>query len=120
MFRIRLGPLACAALLAVALALPPVPAAASWDWALHCFKKPDIDVLHALIQTMLRKAPVGARAPWCSTTGRQGFVYLVSGGDMAGMTTATVRITTIEAGKERQRFVFRYRKDPARGWGVVG
>lgn len=94
--------------------------ASSWDWALHCFEKPDLDVLHGIVQQMLKTAPVGARQEWCSTSGRRGFVYLVAGGDMAGMTTATVRITLSENGVERPWFVFRYRKDPSRGWGIVG
>jgi hypothetical protein len=100
---------------------PPVPAhAAAWDWATHCFKKPDIDVLHAVIQKMLKNDIVGARETWCSSTGRNGYVYLVEGGDRAGTATATVRITTVDAHGEQPQFTFHYRKDPARGWGVVG
>lgn len=98
----------------------PASAEAGWDWALHCFKKPDIDVLHGLIQQMLKTASVGSRQPWCSTTGKRGFVYLVSGGDQAGAATATVRITVLEGDAERPWFVFRYGKDAVRGWGIVG
>jgi len=94
--------------------------ASSWDWALHCFAKPDLDVLHAIVQQMLKNAPVGARQAWCSTSGKQGFVYLLAGGDAARMDTATIRITLAEGGAERQWFLFRYRKDPSRGWGIVG
>jgi hypothetical protein len=36
------------------------------------------------------------------------------------VTTATVRITQIEKSGERQWFVFRYRKDPVHGWGIIG
>ena len=96
------------------------PAPAAWDWARHCFKAADLDVLHPIIQQLLKQAAVGTRQPWCSTTGREGYVYLLAGGERAGATTATVRITTVDHGKERVQFVFRYRKDPARGWGIVG
>lgn len=98
----------------------PAPAEAAWDWALHCFKKPDIDVLHGIIARMLKDASVGSRQPWCSTTGKQGFVYLVSGGEKAGSDIAVVRITKTDGKVERTWFVFRYRKDPVRGWGIVG
>jgi len=122
----RTGPLssglaALATVSAAAIVLSRgAPAEAAWDWARHCFKKADIDVLHGVIAQMLKDAPAGSRQPWCSTTGRQGFVYLVSGGEKAGSDTAVVRITKVDAKAERTWFVFHYRKVPSRGWGIVG
>src|SRR6187402_1777758 len=75
----------------------PAPAQAAWDWALRCFSKQDIDVLHPLIQKMLHEDPVGARRPWCSASGRRGYIYLLAGGERAGTVTATVKITRLEA-----------------------
>ena len=124
MKRAELSLSACAAVVAITGAAgaiwSPAPAQAAWDWTRHCFKKADVDVLHGLVAKMLKEAPVGSRQSWCSTTGRQGFVYLVSGGEKAGAETATIRITTLDGRAERQWFVFRYRKDPVRGWGIVG
>ena len=100
--------------------LRPPPAKADWEWAQRCVKKADLDVLQPLIQQMLKHATVGSSQPWCSTTGRQGFVHLVAGGERAGATTATIRITLTKTGGEKSWLVFLYRKDPARGWGVIG
>jgi len=120
----RLNRTALAAIMiAMALGLGsvrPSPALADWQWARHCVKKADLDVLQPLIQQMLKHAAVGSRQPWCSATGRQGFVHLVAGGELAGATTATIRITLAKTGGEKSWLVFLYRKDPVRGWGVVG
>ena len=96
------------------------PATAQWEWTERCFKKADLDVLQPLIQHLLREARPGTSVPWCSTTGREGHVFLVEGGEQAGKTTATIRITIKHAKHEQDWFVFRYRHDPARGWGIVG
>jgi len=106
---------------AVALALAaPVTAAPLWECGAHCLKKGDLEALQPVIQKLLKDAKVGDSAPWRSGSGRVGNIYLVEGGEQAQATTAKVRITVAQGKAERDWFTFLYRRDPKRGWGVVG
>ncbi|WP_454887566.1 hypothetical protein [Sphingomonas oryzagri] len=106
---------------AVALGAAPVLAQLPWSWASDGFDRSEYDVLHPLIQAMLRNSPVGEVQSWHSPSGRTGKVYLVSGGDQAHSTEAVVRITIIgHDRRENPLFTFRYRKDAKEGWRTVG
>ncbi len=99
------------------LAQLPLP----WTWATHGFDHSEYDVLHPLIQSMLRDSAVGDVRPWRSASGRGGRVYLVKGGDRAHSIKAKVKITIIgDDGRENPLFTFKYRKDAQKGWSTVG
>jgi len=106
--------------LAVAAGWTPSTAAPLWECGANCVKKPDLEALQPVIQKLLRDARPGDQAPWRSSSGRSGNVHLVEGGEQVKETTAKVRITVAQGKSERDWFTFRYRRDPKRGWGVVG
>lgn len=113
-FRCLLGMTVSPAPLATAAAEQP------WAWATQALDRRDLATLHLLIQTLLKNAPVGTGHPWHSASGKNGFVYLEAGGDRAGSREARVRITRTANGRETPLYVFRYRKDPTKGWAVAG
>lgn len=105
----------------ISMTASPSLAQLPWAWATNDFDKSEYDTLHPLIQSMLRDSVVGDVRPWHSASGREGRVYLVSGGDQAHSTDAEVRITIIgEGGRENRLFTFKYRKDVKKGWNTVG
>ncbi|SDD86786.1 hypothetical protein SAMN05444678_1285 [Sphingomonas sp. YR710] len=89
-------------------------------WATHGISRAEQEVLHPLIQSMLRDGTVGEVRVWRSVDGKTGKVTLLDGGERAGSFEAHVRITLISHGHERPFFTFYYRHDPKRGWGVAG
>ena len=91
-----------------------------WAWATQDLDEKDLAALHPIIRQLLEDDPVGTRRAWQSASGKSGFVYLDKGGQLAGSTEGTVRITKEAAGREMRLFVFRYRKDPEMGWAIVG
>ncbi len=108
-------------LLAMALSsIAPAVAGPPWAWAIQVLDARDQATVHPVIQDMLANDPVGTRREWHSPSGKNGYVYLDSGGEQAGSSEASVRITRETNGAEARLFVFRYRKDPKMGWGVIG
>jgi hypothetical protein len=98
----------------------PLTAGEPWAWAVQLLDGQDLATLHPLIEALLKDDAVGTRLAWHSPSGKAGNIYLESGGELAGLSEATVRITTETKGHETRLIVFRYRKDPEMGWGLVG
>lgn len=99
---------------------PAVAQEPSWRGLGRNLDPSQLEVLHPLIQAMLREDRVGDRRPWRSASGKHGFIRLESGGDQAKASEGVVAITIFHGHREMPFYTFRYRRDASDTWLLIG